>query len=70
VAIHQTTQHEGRGEEKNKEGGAAAGRRTERSPEPVRTTLLSELHGHDSSLHRHPLALNTDGEPYAAETSS
>ena len=28
------------------------------------------IHGHDSSLHHHPLALNTDGEPYAAETPS
>ena len=24
---------------------------------------LPELHGLDSSLHRYPLALNTDGEP-------
>ena len=27
------------------------------------TTRLSTLHGLDSSLHRYPLALNTDGEP-------
>jgi len=32
------------------------------------TARLPELHGLDSSLHRYPLALNTDGEPYAAET--
>ena len=31
---------------------------------------LPELHDLDSSLHRYPLALNTDTEPYAAETSS
>ena len=34
------------------------------------TALPPELHGHNSSLRRYPLALNTDGEPYAAETSS
>ena len=31
-SICQTTQHEGRGEERNKEGGAAAGRRTGSTP--------------------------------------
>ena len=34
------------------------------------TALPPELHDHNSSLRRYPLALNTDGEPYAAETSS
>jgi hypothetical protein len=33
------------------------------------TALPLELHGHTSSLHRYPLAFNTKGEPYAAETS-
>jgi hypothetical protein len=32
------------------------------------TVIGSELHGHNSPLHHYPLALNTDGEPYAAET--
>ena len=34
------------------------------------TALPPELHDHNSSLRRYPLALNNDGEPYAAETSS
>jgi hypothetical protein len=34
------------------------------------TALSPKLHNHNSSLRRYPLALNTDGEPYAAETSS
>jgi hypothetical protein len=34
------------------------------------TALPLKLHGHNSSLHRYPLALNIDGELYAAETSS
>ena len=81
VANHFTLRVEGQGRVRERRaeplpgGGPGARRGSEHRRGSSRserhcTALLPELHSHDSSLHRHPLALNTDSGPYAAETSS
>ena len=66
--LTQAKREEGEEEEEGEDAGARSIAADQAGADD--TALPPELHGHNSSLRRYPLALNTDGEPYAAETSS
>ena len=71
MAVHSPPKPREKREKKKKRGKNVGARSTAADQAGADdTALFLELHGHNSSVRRYPLALNTDGEPYAAETSS
>ena len=71
MAVHSTPEPREK-REKRKKGGKDAGAQSAAADQARAddTALPPELHGHNPSLRRYPLTLNTDGEPYAAKTLS